>query len=80
MGTYPVRQVLFFRTFTETGEIQRIRITRDEKHTEEGVGSITTNEEFQRDTEKLFKIGGLHTDKCTIRGSDSPQSFATSNH
>ena len=39
----------------------------DKKRTKEGVASITTNGEFQRDTEKLHKIlknGGPRTDKC----------------
>ena len=50
-----------------TGKIRRIWMTQDEKHAEEGVASITTNEEFQRDTEKVLeirKIGCLCTGKC----------------
>ena len=42
-------------------------MTRDEKRAEEGVASITTDGEFQRNMEKLRKIrkiGGLRTDKC----------------
>ena len=50
-----------------TGKIRRIRMNRDEKHAEEGVASITTNAELQRNTGKLRKIrktGCLRTGKC----------------